>query len=300
MPIDWVALILQLVLQSILKLSDMKTSLLFLLFIPISVFAQSKIKKVLIEGEGHPLVMLNGGTADMTVFSTHSKELSSNYKVIRMEQFNVQYATEGLVLPGDYSVRMESEAIKFTLDSLNIKEPVVIVGHSYGGLIALDFALNHPTYVSSLVLIEPPVFGILESKNESPEGMKQMQELSKQFTPQADITEDMVKRFRCELMNCDTFDIYQHPLWKTWVKQKNRLRGLSVVGNYKIDLEKMHQFEKPVLIVTGTQTVPFHKRIDELLTVEFSFAKTASIQGGHTAVNANAKEFIECLLKFSK
>ena len=286
--------------QSLLQLSDMKTFFILLLFIPISALAQPKIKKVLIEGEGKPIVMLNGGTADMSVFAIHSKELSSIYKVIRIEQFNVQYATENLVLPKNYSVRMESEAVKFTLDSLNIKEPVALVGHSYGGLIALDFALNHPKYVSSLVLIEPPVFGIAESKNEFPEGMKQMQELSKQFTPQADITEDMVKQFRCELMNCDTIDIHEHPLWKTWIKQKNRLRGLSTVSNYKINLKKLHQFQRPVLIVTGTQTVPFHKRIDELLTVEFSFAKTANIQGGHTAVNTNAKEFTECLLKFLK
>lgn len=286
--------------QSLLQLSVMKTFFILLLFIPISALAQPKIKKVLIEGEGKPIVMLNGGTADMSVFAIHSKELSSIYKVIRIEQFNVQYATENLVLPKNYSVRMESEAVKFTLDSLNIKEPVALVGHSYGGLIALDFALNHPKYVSSLVLIEPPVFGIAESKNEFPEGMKQMQELSKQFTPQADITEDMVKQFRCELMNCDTFDIHEHPLWKTWIKQKNRLRGLSTVSNYKINLKKLHQFQRPVLIVTGTQTVPFHKRIDELLTVEFSFAKTANIQGGHTAVNTNAKEFTECLLKFLK
>ncbi len=278
----------------------MKIFFIFLFFIQTSALGQPTIKKVLIEGEGTPIVMLNGGTADMSVFTVHSKELSRNYKVIRMEQFNVQYATERLMLPKDYSVQMESEAIKFTLDSLNIKEPIILVGHSYGGLIAFDFALNHPDYIRSVVLIEPPIFGIAEIKNESPEGMKKMQELLKQFTPHAEIADDMVKQFRCDLMNCDTFDIRKHPLWATWIKQKNRLRGLSVVNNYQIDLKKLHQFQKPVLIVTGTQTVPFHTRIDELLAAEFSLAKTASIQGGHTAVNTNPNEFIECLLKFLK
>lgn len=278
----------------------MKIFFIFLLFTPISVLAQPKIKKVLIEGEGTPIVMLAGGTADMTVFTVHSKELSRNYKVIRMEQFNVQYATDGLTLPKDYSVQMESEAIKLTLDSLDLKEPIVLVGHSYGGLVAFDFAINHPDYIRSLVLIEPPVFSISEAKNEYPEGMKKMQELTKEFTPQAEITEDMVKLFRCDLMNCDTFDIHQHPLWATWVKQKNRLRGLSVVNKYQINLNKLHQFQKPVLIITGTQTVSFHKRIDELLAEEFSSVKTASIQGGHTAINTNPNEFIECLLKFLK
>jgi pimeloyl-ACP methyl ester carboxylesterase len=278
----------------------MKTFFVSLLFLPISIIAQPKIKKVLLEGGGSPIVMLNGGTADMSVFATHSKELSSNYQVIRMEQFNVQYASEGMMLPTDYDVRMESEAIKFTLNSLKIRGPVVLVGHSYGGLIAFDFALNHPTYISSLVLIEPPIFQIAEVKKESPGGMKQMQDLLKQFSPQADITEEMVKQFRCELMNCDTFDIYQHPLWKTWVNQKNRLRGLSVIRSYKIDLKKLHQFQKPVLIITGTQTVPFHQRIDELLTGAFPLVKTATIQGGHTAVNNHPHEFIECLLTFLK
>ena len=278
----------------------MKIFLIFLFSIQLSVLAQSKIKKVLIEGEGIPIIMLNGGTSDMSVFTVHSKELSRNYKVMRMEQFNIQYATEGLMLPKDYSVQMESEAIKFTLDSLNIKEPVILVGHSFGGLIAFDFALNHPNYIRSLVLIEPPIFGIAKIKNESPEGMNKMQELLIQFTPQAEISEDMVRQFRCDLMNCDTADICKNPLWATWLKQKNRLRGLSVVNNYQIDLKKLHDFKKPVLIITGTQTVPFHKRIDELLIAEFPLAKTASIQGGHTAVNTNPHEFVETLINFLK
>lgn len=257
-------------------------------------------KRVLVEGNGAPVILLNGGTADMSVFTAHSKELARMYKVIRMEQFNIQYATEGLMLPKDYSVHTESEAIKFTLDSLRINEPIVLVGHSYGGLIAFDFALNHPDYIRALVMIEPPIFQIAEEKKESPEGMKEMKELSKQFIPQAEITEQMVKQFRCELMNCDTFDIRKHPLWTTWIKQKNRLRGLSAVSNYQFKMKKLHQFQKPVLIITGTQTVPFHKRIDELLAAALPSAKTASITGGHTAVNTNPGEFIECLLKFLK
>lgn len=278
----------------------MKIFFIFFLFIQVSATAQPKTKKVLIEGEGMPIIMLNGGTADMLVFAVHSKELSRYYKVIRMEQFNVQYATEGLMLPNNYSVQMESEAIKFTLDSLNIHEPVILTGHSYGGLIALDFALNHPKRIRSLILIEPPVFGIAHAKNESPEGMNKMEALVKEFIPQAEITEDMVKRFRCDLMNCDTIDIRQHPLWTTWIKQKNRLRGLSATGKYKISLKKIHQFKKPVLIITGTLTVPFHKRINDLLVAEFPFAKSSSIQGGHTAVNTNPNEFIKSLMEFLK
>jgi pimeloyl-ACP methyl ester carboxylesterase len=277
-----------------------KLLFIFFFFLPLFVLAQSKIKKVLVEGEGSPMVMLNGGVADMSVFSVHSNLLSKSYKVIRMEQFNVQYATEGLTLPKNYSVRMESKSIKLTLDSLNITEPIILIGHSYGGLIALDFALNYPNRIRSLVLIEPPVFGIAEANKEYPEGMKQMQELVGELTPQSEITEDMAERFRCALLNCDTIDIRQHPLWTTWVKQRNRLRGLSATLHYKISLNSLRTFRKPVLIITGSETVLFHKRINELLAASFPFAQTSSIQGGHTIINTKPNEFIKLLLEFLK
>ncbi|MEO7445565.1 MAG: alpha/beta hydrolase [Ferruginibacter sp.] len=272
--------------------------LFLILFIQLSALAQPITKNVLIEGKGIPVVMLNGGTGDMSVFSSHSKQLSADYKVIRMEQFNVQYATEGRLLPKTYSVQMESEALKATLDSLNITIPVVLVGHSYGGLIALDFAIHNPKYIRSLILIEPPVFAIAKEKKVVPEGMMGMQKLLRKFLPQANITEDMIKEFRCELMDCDSFDIYKHPLWQTWVKQKNRLRGLAVINKYKVDCKDLHRFLKPVLIVTGTQTVLFHKKIDALLAGEFPLGKTTNITGGHAAININATEFVTRLKNF--
>jgi pimeloyl-ACP methyl ester carboxylesterase len=278
----------------------MKIFLSLLMFIQVAAFAQNNIKKVLVEGDGQPIVMLSGATADNSAYAVPSAELSGKYKVIRIEKLNVSYAAEGLILPKNYSVRMESEAIKHTLDSLHIKEPIVLVGHSYGGVIAFDFALNYPERIRSLVLMEPPLFGIPEAKNESPEGMKGMQELTKDLLPRAEITEDMIIRFRCELMNCDSFPIRQQPQWAAWVKQKNRLRGLVVVGEYKINYKKLHRFKKPVLIVTGTQTVFFHKRIDELLAKEFANAKEVSIVSGHTIPITAPKELVKCILEFLK
>ncbi|HEY1811386.1 MAG TPA: alpha/beta fold hydrolase [Kofleriaceae bacterium] len=43
-----------------------------------------------------------------------------------------------------------------------LTEPMHVVGHSYGGLIGLQLALQHPSRVRSLALYEPVAFGILD------------------------------------------------------------------------------------------------------------------------------------------
>lgn len=260
--------------------------------------AQPKTKQALIEGNGPPVVLLHGGTFDFTAFAAHSKLLADSFTVIRLQQFNVQYANEGRTLPKNYSVKKESEAIIATLDSHGIKQPIILIGHSYGGVIAFDFAINHPERIQSLVLVEAPLYDIARAKGEYSEKMKEIDELTADFTPQATITEEMIRSFRCMVANCDTVDIRQHPMWPQWLKNKDRLRGLSVVPKYKIDFKKLHAFPKPVLIITGTTTIQPNETTDKLLSHEFSNAKTGSLPGDHIAIYKNPETFVQMLKAF--
>ncbi|HZE02118.1 MAG TPA: alpha/beta fold hydrolase [Pseudonocardiaceae bacterium] len=53
-----------------------------------------------------------------------------------------------------YQVRDSVADLVGLLDALAIEGPVHLVGNSYGGIVALDFAVTHPDRVASMVLIE--------------------------------------------------------------------------------------------------------------------------------------------------
>jgi pimeloyl-ACP methyl ester carboxylesterase len=49
-----------------------------------------------------------------------------------------------------------------------LDEPAHVVGHSYGGLLALQLALAQPTRVRSIAVYEPVAFGILDEPADAP------------------------------------------------------------------------------------------------------------------------------------
>lgn len=59
----------------------------------------------------------------------------------------------------DYSLSVESDAVIRLLRGV---DHVDLVGHSYGGVVALDIARRLPAQVRSLTLYEPVLFGILD------------------------------------------------------------------------------------------------------------------------------------------
>jgi len=59
-----------------------------------------------------------------------------------------------------YALRAESEAVLQGLPRSS--EPIHLVGHSYGGAVALDLAFRHPGRFASVTVFEPVLFGLLD------------------------------------------------------------------------------------------------------------------------------------------
>ena len=65
---------------------------------------------------------------------------------------------------GEYSISQFSNDLFVVLQKLE-KDKIILVGHSMGGMTALQFALDHPDLVEKLILIDTPPKGIYSVKS---------------------------------------------------------------------------------------------------------------------------------------
>lgn len=107
------------------------------------------------KGSGKPILLLHGMAASVNYWHSYFPLLSKTRKVIAVDLLGFgrsPQSTEG------YSVEAHCRAIKDTLLSLNINEPVTIMGHSMGALLALQYAIRYPGEISDLILISMPIY----------------------------------------------------------------------------------------------------------------------------------------------
>ena len=114
-------------------------------------------------GDGEVLVLSPGGLTGWLSWIPHTEVLSNLRKVIRVQLHNVALGLEDMPLPSDYSVDYEITSFSKILDFLNI-ERADIAAWSYGGEVALSYAIHNPDRVRTLTLIEPPAFWVIRSR----------------------------------------------------------------------------------------------------------------------------------------
>src|ERR1041385_1246218 len=158
-----------------------------------------------------------------------------------------------------HDVRGQTNVRDVHLDQFGVALPVPLVGHSFGALVALDFALDHPDRVQTLVLAEPPAFWVISpEERQATADMRTMGALLGTLGPTAEPTDDQLLRFQCALGNCGTrAPMPTEPAWVDWISRRSALRGLSVVTSHTDQISRLRSFRRPVLVITGSNTVSF-------------------------------------------
>jgi 3-oxoadipate enol-lactonase len=98
---------------------------------------------------GFPVVLIHGMGSDHNIWSGLISLLKENYRVLAADLRGHGSSSE---TPGPYSMELFSQDILNLLKSMDINR-AHFIGHSMGGAIAQDLAINYPDMVTSLTLI---------------------------------------------------------------------------------------------------------------------------------------------------
>jgi pimeloyl-ACP methyl ester carboxylesterase len=98
-------------------------------------------------GKGIPFVMIHAGVADRRQWNNEFASFAQNYQVLR---YDMRGYGKSEPVDGEFSHMGDLVSI---LNALGLQEPIVIMGCSMGGGLAMDFALTHPSRVKALIMV---------------------------------------------------------------------------------------------------------------------------------------------------
>jgi proline iminopeptidase len=103
-------------------------------------------------GEGQPILVLHGGPEfDHTYLLPELDRFADTYRLIYYDQRGRGRSADK-VRPEDVSLDSELEDLDALRRHLQLEE-VALLGHSWGGLLAMEYAIRYPKRVSHLILM---------------------------------------------------------------------------------------------------------------------------------------------------
>lgn len=240
-----------------------------------------------VAGEGNPILFIHGFGLDSRMWDPQVKELTKNHKVIT-------YDLRGF---GNSSVPRDKyshiDDLNTLLEHLGVSR-VSLVGHSFGGEIALSYTLKYPDKINKLFLIASSLSGypfenIL---------WEELMELGKK----GDVNE-----VRKRLLNHDIFNsLNDKPEVKS--KVKNILEDYSCWHFLNKDLRKVEesdsmsrldQMDVPVSIIVGEDDVKAQREIAEILDQRLPKSELHIIKNAGHMVNLEEPERVNSIIKGS-
>lgn len=107
-------------------------------------------------GSGPVVILIHGIASSSVAFEYLVPLLEDRHRVISIDLLG--FGESPAPHDAEYTLEEHVAAVNRTIQSLGLRAPFVLVGHSMGGLIATRFAALYPRRLVKLVLVSPPVY----------------------------------------------------------------------------------------------------------------------------------------------
>jgi pimeloyl-ACP methyl ester carboxylesterase/ribosomal protein S18 acetylase RimI-like enzyme len=236
-------------------------------------------------GVGEPLIFLHAGFSDRRDWKHQVKDLEKEFNTIVYDQ---RGAGNSSVPTASFSPGDDLRAI---MDHLKIAKATVI-GHSLGGTIALDFALQYPEKVSSLILVAPGLNGHVWS-NEYSEWFKTIWSLSK---PTDMLQQTMSAPFYVLAVTNPNIKSEIEEIIKENIEKMLTWKSLDIQWFFPEPISKLKELEIPTLVIYGDKDSQDIKQIVDALIENLPNVKATKIQNADHLLNFEKPNELNALI----
>lgn len=239
-------------------------------------------------GQGPPMVLVHGGTADRTRWAPVVPLLAQRCTVHAMDR----RGRGGSGDHPDYDIRREGEDVAAVVEAVG--PDVFLVGHSYGALCSLEAALVTDA-IGRIVLYEPPA---------ATPG-RQVADASVRAALRAAATpEDLLATFfrgALHLTDTQIDDMRGTPVWQARLAAAPTIvREIEVVEVFDISA-RLSAITVPVRLLLGTESPAYFRPAAEAIAAQLPAAEIVSLDGqAHLAINEDPLQFVEKVVSFTR
>jgi pimeloyl-ACP methyl ester carboxylesterase len=247
-----------------------------------------------VQGAGEPVILIHGSVVADAYLPMMPEPALAPYQVVRYRREGFGNSTHPAAM---ISIRDQANDCLALMRQLKIARAHV-AGHSYGGVIALQLALDHPEAVHSLALLEPALVGQIPNSAEFMGGMGPVMNTYQKGDKRGALEgflnwvagpgygamfDTMPGSFDMALADADNFFAMEMP----------------AMGQWSFTREDAQSIQPPVLALLGATSAPVFHEIQKLIQMWMPKAKAVTVpKANHMLQTVEPRAVGELLASF--
>lgn len=247
-----------------------------------------------IEGDGEPVVLIPGFAAGRWIWFKQTADLSRNFRVIIFDPRGVSASDKP---EGSQTIGLLADDVAHLLQTIGV-ESAYIVGASFGGFVAQEFALKYPSMTRKLVLCCTS-FGGPNHVVPAPETLQALAS-TKGLNSEERMRANLLLAFTPEYVRTQVAEVDHvvHLRATNQVPEHIYLSQLQAAVSFNAE-SRLEQINCPTLVLSGDADVIVPVQNSRNLAAKIPRARLHIIEGGsHTFFIEQAEEFNRVVKEF--
>jgi pimeloyl-ACP methyl ester carboxylesterase len=246
-----------------------------------------------IAGEGAPFVMIHAGVADSRQWNNEFAHLATRFRALR---YDMRGYGKSEPVDGEYSHLQDLTAL---LDHLQIDQPLIAMGCSMGGGLAMNLALTRPSKVRALIMVDAGPAG-LELDTPTP---AEFAEAEKAYNAgDLDLVAEIETRIWFDGMGRTPAQVNQ--AMRKLVYEMNRIAlsheakrlGKRLPDTQVPASERLNELDIPVLVIVGAHDTPYTLAAADYMVEKIPTSRKVTIDDAAHLPNLDQPEGFQGIL----